>query len=46
MFAPLPADREACLDFAARELAQEIHALRGLPPVPGGVDLPALADQD
>jgi hypothetical protein len=43
---PLPAAREADLDFAARELAQEIIALRGLPPIPGGVGVPALEARD
>jgi hypothetical protein len=31
---PMPADREACLDLAARELAAEIRACRGLIPAP------------
>ena len=43
---PRPAAREADLDFAARELAQEIIALRGLPPTPGGVGVPALEARD
>jgi hypothetical protein len=40
------ADPEARLDLAARALGREIRALRGMIPVPGGVDLPALEDHD
>jgi hypothetical protein len=39
-------DPEARLNLAARALGREIRILRGLAPVPSGVDLPALADQD
>jgi hypothetical protein len=43
---PLPADREACMDFAARALAEEIRALWGAMPAPGGVGELALEDRD
>jgi hypothetical protein len=43
---PMPDDREARLDVAARALAQEIRTLRGLMPAAGGVGVPALEDRD
>jgi hypothetical protein len=42
----MPADRDACLDLAAIELAEEIRALRGVTPAPGNAGAPALADVD
>jgi hypothetical protein len=39
-------DPEARLNVAARALAEDIRVLRGLRPAPGGVGVPALADQD
>jgi hypothetical protein len=38
-----PEDR---LNVAAQALAHDIRALRGMTPAPGGVDVPALTDQD
>jgi hypothetical protein len=38
-------DPEACLDLAARALAEEIHTLRGALPVPGGAGETALEDR-
>jgi hypothetical protein len=43
---PIPDDYEVRLDLAARALAEDIRALRGMAPVPGGMDRPTLADQD
>jgi|Tabmets5t2r1_1033131.scaffolds.fasta_scaffold104899_1 hypothetical protein len=42
---PLPDDREARLDFAARELAAEIITLRGQLPALGGVGVSTLGAQ-
>jgi hypothetical protein len=39
-------DPEARLNLAARALGQDIRILRGMTPVPGSMDLPALADHD
>jgi hypothetical protein len=43
---PLPDDHEARMALAARALAEEIRALRGVMPAPGGVGVPALEDRD
>jgi hypothetical protein len=43
---PLPVDPEARLDWAARELAQEMRACRGLIPEPGEAVEVALEDLD
>jgi hypothetical protein len=43
---PLPADREACLDLAARELAAEIRARRGGLTDPSEAVETALEDRD
>jgi hypothetical protein len=39
-------DPEARMDAAARALGREIRILRGLPPIPGGIGVPALGDLD
>jgi hypothetical protein len=43
---PLPAEREARMDFAARALAAEIRILRGEIPAPGVVAELAIGDRD
>jgi hypothetical protein len=42
---PQPADREACMDLAARALAAEIRTLRGALPALGTVVEPILEDR-
>jgi hypothetical protein len=43
---PLPDDREARMDLAARALAEEIRTLRGMMPAPGGIGELALKARD
>jgi hypothetical protein len=43
---PMPADREACMELAAKVLAEEIRSCRGLIPAPGDAVETALEDLD